>query len=78
MVRKMENVEKYVKIGIDSYTYNLFREEKEKWRRKTGRVLDNSDILLILVQRSRALECLESDKSKSVEQCKKETALQNY
>jgi hypothetical protein len=74
----MENVEKYVKIGIDKYTYDLFRTEKEKWRKKTGRVLDNSDILLILVQRSRALECLESDKGKTVEQCKKETALQNY
>jgi len=74
----MENVEKYVKIGIDKYTYDLFRTEKEKWRKKTGRVLDNSDILLILVQRSRALECLESDKHKTVEECKKETALQNY
>jgi len=74
----MENVEKYVKIGIDKYTYDLFRTEKEKWRKKTGRVLDNSDILLILIQRSRALECLESDKSKTVEECKKETALQNY
>ncbi|CAD98945.1 hypothetical protein AFV1_ORF74 [Captovirus AFV1] len=74
----MEKAEKYVKIGIDGYTYNLFKSEKDKWRKKTGRVLDNSDILLILVQRSRALECLENDKSKTVEECKKETALQNY
>ena len=78
----MENVEKnterYVKIGIDVYTYNLFKSEKEKWRRKIGRVLDNSDILLVLVHRSRALECIESDQGKTVEECKKETALQNY
>jgi len=74
----VEKAEKYVKIGIDGYTYNLFKSEKDKWRKKTGRVLDNSDILLILVQRSRALECLESDKNKTVEECKKETALQNY
>jgi len=74
----MEKEEKYVKVGIDTFTYNIFREEKEKWRKKTGRVLDNSDILLVLVHRSRALECLENDKHKTVEQCKKETALQNY
>jgi len=74
----MEKEEKYVKIGIDTYTYNLFREEKEKWRKKTGRVLDNSDILLILVHRSRALECVETGRTKEVEQCKKETALQSY
>jgi len=78
----MENVEKnterYVKIGIDKYTYDLFRTEKEKWRKKTGRVLDNSDILLVLVHRSRALECLESDKGKTVEECKKQMSLQTY
>jgi len=73
-----KNTERYVKIGIDKYTYELFRTEKEKWRRKIGRVLDNSDILLVLVHRSRALECLESDQGKTVEECKKQMSLQTY
>jgi hypothetical protein len=78
MENEEKNTERYVKIGIDVYTYNLFKSEKEKWRRKIGRVLDNSDILLVLVHRSRALECLESDKSKTVEECKKQMSLQTY
>lgn len=74
----MEKQKAYVKIGIDPYTYSVFRKEKEKWRKRTGRVLDNSDIILVLIQRSRALECLESENGKSVEECKKETVLQSY
>lgn len=71
---------KYVKIALDPYTYTLLREEKGKWREKNGRALDNSDLLLMLIGRSRVLECVETPNDKNlelnklIEECKKNTA----